>query len=176
MSILLKDEISDNHKNGNIHIQPYNPDQLEPNSYDVRLSNILKVYDNFPLDVKKNNKCNSFIIPEEGFVLQPGILYLGSTVESIGSDYYVPMYEGKSSIARLGIQSHISAGFGDIGFKQKWTLEIIVVHKVKIYPNMKIGQICFHNINEKYNREENRYNGKYTDQQGPQPSKSYLDN
>jgi dCTP deaminase len=181
MSILLKDEILNEYQNGNIHIEPYNISQLGPNSYDVKLGNTLKIYNNVMdngemiLDVKTNNNTMTIDIPEEGLVLRPGTLYLGTTVEAVGSDHYVPMYEGRSSMARLGIQSHISAGFGDVGFKSKWTLEIIVIHPVRIYAGMKIGQIYFHTINQASNIKTNRYNGKYKYQNDPQQSKSYLD-
>lgn len=181
MSILLKDEILNEYQHGNIHIEPYNLSQLGPNSYDVKLGNTLKTYNNvlvngeMILDVKTNNSTTSINIPEEGLVLRPGILYLGTTLEAIGSDHYVPMYEGRSSMARLGIQSHISAGFGDVGFKSKWTLEITVIHPVRIYPEMKIGQIYFHTINQSSNIKSNRYNGKYKYQNDPQQSRSYLD-
>ena len=182
MSILLKEEIIKKYEDGSILIEPYNSEQLGPNSYDVRLSDTMKVYNSgnmvsgeMILDIKENNTTRSITIPEEGIVLRPGILYLASTIEAIGSDHYIPMYEGRSSMARLGIQSHISAGFGDIGFKQNWTLEIVVVHPIRIYEGTKIGQIYFHAINETYNLKENRYNGKYKYQRHPQQSKSYLD-
>ncbi len=175
MSILLKRQIEENYTNGKIIIEPYNPDQLGPNSYDVRLGTTLKVYDEEILDVKSKNNVTTIKIPEEGIILKPRTLYLGNTIEAIGSDYFVPMYEGRSSMARLGIQSHISAGFGDIGFKNNWTLEIVVIHPIKIYPGMKIGQIYFHVVNTKYNTPQNRYNGKYGDQKEPQETRSFLD-
>ncbi len=177
MSILLKEEIKREYENGRIIIEPYSENKLGPNSYDVTLFNQLTIYDlgDGQLDSRKENKTITFEIPKEGFVLQPGILYLGSTVEKIGSDHYIPMYEGRSSMARLGIQSHLSAGFGDIFFKFQWTLEIIVVHPVKIYPYMSIGQIYFNRINPEFNYPENRYAGKYVDQVGPTASKSFMD-
>ena len=177
MSILLKEEILKEYENKKIVISPYNEKNLGPNSYDVTLSNQLTVYEleDGELDSRKENKTITFEIPEEGIMLHPGILYLGSTIEKIGSDHHVPMYEGRSSIARLGIQSHISAGFGDIGFKSQWTLEIIVVHPVRIYQNERMGQIFFHHANPEANNPENRYSGKYVDQEGPTASKSFLD-
>jgi len=177
MSILLKEEIKREYENGRIVINPYSEKQLGPNSYDVTLSDQLVIYDitTEPLDSRKENKTITIDIPKEGFVLKPGILYLGSTVEKIGSDHYIPMYEGRSSMARMGLQTHISAGFGDVGFKSQWTLEIIVVHPVKIYPFMSIGQIYFNHINPEFNYPENRYSGKYVDQVGPTASKSFLD-
>ena len=175
MSILLKEEIEQNYFNNKIIIKPYNHNQLGSNSYDVRLGNILKIYNGEILDVKSENSVTNIKISNEGLVLKPGVLYLGSTIEAIGSDYFVPMYEGRSSMARLGIQSHISAGFGDLGFKSNWTLEIVVIHQIKIYHGMKIGQIYFHTVNNEYNIPENRYKGKYKNQTEPQESKSYLD-
>jgi dCTP deaminase len=185
MSILLGEEIKEKYKEGKIHISPYNESQVGPNSYDVRLGNTLKRYLDYDydkgqwkeciLDVKKPNKTKTIVIPDSGLVLEPGKLYLGTTVEEAGSDYFVPMYEGRSSLARLGVMSHLSAGFGDIGFKAKWTLEISVMQKIRIYPGMRIGQVYFHNVNQKYNIPENRYQGKYQTQSDPQESKSYLD-
>ena len=128
------------------------------------------------LDYRKENAVKNVLINEnDGLILQPGILYIGNTIESAGSDKYIPMYEGRSSMARLGIQSHISAGFGDVGFKSQWTLEIRVVHPVKVYSGMRIGQIFFHRINLDYNLETNLYRGKYLNQSGPQPSLSFKD-
>ena len=178
MSILLKEEIKREYENGRIIIDPYSESQLGPNSYDVTLSDQLTIYDltDGPLDSRKENKTITFSIPNEGFILKPGILYLGSTVEKIGSDHYIANYETRSSIARLGIQTHLSAGFGDIGFASQWTLEIIVIHPAKVYPNMRIGQIYFNQVNPEFNYPENRYCGKYANQVGPTASKSFLDN
>lgn len=175
MSILLKSEIIAHFNADQIVIQPYKPKQLGPNSYDVRLGNTLKTYVKFSLDPKKENATETLIIPDEGLILEPGKLYLGHTIERIGSEYFIPMYEGRSSMARLGIESHLSAGFGDVGFVNQWTLEIVVVHPVIVYPGMKIGQIYFHRINPTENDPENQYKGKYSKQVGPVESKSYLD-
>lgn len=178
MSILLKDEILNEKNDNRIIIEPFNKNNIGPNSYDVRIDTVLMVYDFSQmqyLDCKKENPIKHINIPEEGYVLQPGILYLGNTIESIGSDWYIPMYEGRSSMARLGIESHRSAGFGDIGFKTQWTLEITVIHPVKVYPRMRIGQIYFHKVNQNYINLENLYQGKYLNQSGPQPSLSYKD-
>lgn len=173
--MLLKTEIEESYRNGRIVIEPFNPLHVGPNSYDVRLGDKLCIYTNKYLDCKIDNPTETITIPKEGLILEPGILYLGHTMERIGSDYYVPMYDGRSSMGRLGILSHISAGVGDIGFKEQWTLEISVIHHIKIYPGIRIGQVHFHNINESHNNFNNHYKGKYYDQQGPQSSKSYLD-
>jgi dCTP deaminase len=178
MSILLKDQIAKEYEESRIVINPFNMDQIGPNSYDVRLSDKLKVYDfseTRVLDCKKSNPTITIDIPEEGYLLEPNLLYLGSTVEKIGSDNYVPMYEGRSSMARLGIQSHLSAGFGDVGFCSNWTLEIAVIHPTIIYPNMRIGQVYFHKIDSPSNILGNRYDGKYKTQEDPQESLSFKD-
>lgn len=175
MSILLKEEIKDLVKTGKIHINPYNEDQVGPNSYDVKLGSKIVVYKSFPLNLKTENQTEVIEIPPEGLLFNPNTLYLASTVEEVGSDFFIPMYEGRSSMARLGIQSHISAGFGDVGFKSQWTLEITVVHPIIMYPGVKIGQIYFHQINQEANLGDNRYLGKYKNQAGPTASKSYLD-
>ncbi len=173
MSILLGSEILENYQKDKIVIKPFKESQLGPNSYDVHLSSRLATYISQVLDCKINNKVEYFEIPEDGIILKPGVLYLGSTVEAIGSDFFVPMYEGRSSMARLGIQSHISAGFGDIGFKSNWTLEITVVQPVRIYPNVKIGQIYFHRVNE--DAKIKLYDGKYKNQKEAQSSLSFKD-
>lgn len=177
--ILLGNEIHENYRKGTIHISPFKIRNIGPNSYDVTLNDTLKLYhleDEFDfLDMKKANKTYTQKIPEEGLVLVPGILYIGSTNEEIGSDNYVPGYEGRSSLARLGVNSHQTAGFGDIGFKSKWTLEISVIHPVKIYPNIRIGQIYFLNVDQTKIKKHYLYDGKYKDQNGAQESKSYLD-
>lgn len=178
MSILLKSEILSGYNDGSIIIEPFNEENLGPNSYDVRLDDKLIVYDMERcgvLDYKQQNPVMILHIPPEGLVLQPNRLYLGTTIERAGSNFYIPMYEGRSSMARLGFQSHISAGFGDVGFKDKWTLEITVIHPLRIYPGIRIGQIFFQNVNQSSNDVLSLYKGKYIDQNGPQPSKSYLD-
>ena len=163
MSILLCDEIKEEHLSGKILIDPYNESFVGPNSYDVRLGSEISVYKNFPLDSRKENTITTSNIGPSGLIFKPNTLYLAHTIEKIGSDYYVPMYEGRSSMARLGVQSHLSAGFGDIGFKSQWTLEIIVTHPVILYAGDRIGQIHFQNVNDKYNIKANRYHGKYVD-------------
>lgn len=180
MSILLHKEIIDNYNDGLIHIDPFNEDSVAPNSYDVRLSNKLKIYisknpyEPLVLDCKKKHTTLTLTIPEEGFILEPGVLYLGSTIEEIGSDHFIPMFEGVSSLARLGLMTHLSSSFGSIGFKKNWTTEMQAVYPIKIYPGIKIGQVYFNRINSEENLAENRYKGKYYEQDGPRESMSHL--
>jgi dCTP deaminase len=154
-----------------IHIVPFKRENLNPNSYDLTLDNILRIYERGVLDVKHDNPTRKEIIPESGYRLLPGILYLGSTVETTETIKYIPMIEGKSSLARLGISIHATAGFGDIGFCGKWTLEISVIHPVIIYPFMKIAQIYFDSIEGPFEL----YKGKYQHQGSAVPSQSWRD-
>jgi len=125
------------------------------------------------LDLKKDNKIETIYEIKDNVILLPGLFYLGSTNEICGSEKFVPMYEGRSSTARLGLQSHISAGFGDIGFINKWTLEIQVLMPLKIYPNFRIGQVYFYDIPKNCNIE--LYKGKYLKNNEAQRSLIYKD-
>ena len=155
-----------------IEITPYNPKQLNPNSYNLRLHNKLLVYDELPLDMKKLNPTKELIIPEGGLLLEPGKLYLGRTVEHTKTDSYVPMLEGRNSVGRLGMFVHVTAGFGDVGFNGYWTLEIFVVEPLIIYPEVEICQIYFHTIEGEY---QSYVSGKYQNNSGIQPSYLYKD-
>lgn len=218
---------------GNIVISEFDESRLNPNSYNIRLGNILKVYKKavaspeevkgeifkrmepyyeevqqitldmqgenaldekeseerkkrieeitkiqkdisnqvlreYALDPKKDNETEDIKIPEEGYVLLPGTLYLGETVEYTETTGYVPKIDGRSTTGRLGIVIHLTAGFGDNGFKGKWTLEITVTHPVIVYPNMEIGQLYFEEIQGDTSM---KYEGKYQNQQGVQAAK-----
>lgn len=155
-----------------IIIEPFNRKQLNPNSYNLRLHNELLVYDEDILDMKKENKTKSITIPEEGLVLEPGKLYLGRTIEYTETKNYVPMLEGRSSIGRLGLFIHVTAGFGDVGFKGYWTLEIFCVQPIRIYPSVEVCQIYYHGIDGEY---EEYSSGKYQSNKGIQPSLLYKD-
>jgi len=131
---------------GSIVIEPYNEDALGTNSYDVRLSRHLALYRDAILDAKKHNKIDRFEIPEEGFVLEPGKTYLGSTIEYTESHVHVPFLEGKSSVGRLGIDIHATAGKGDVGFCNHWTLEMSVSQPVRVYEGMPIAQLIYFEV------------------------------
>lgn len=155
-----------------IIIEPYNEKQLNPNSYNLKLHNELLVYDEEVLDMKKENKASKIIIPEEGIVLQPRKLYLGRTIEYTETNKYVPMLEGRSSVGRLGLFIHVTAGFGDVGFKGYWTLEIFCVQPIRIYPGVEICQIYYHDIDGEYDKYSS---GKYQNNNGIQTSLLYKD-
>jgi dCTP deaminase len=103
-------------------------------------------YEEVVLDMAKSNRVRRIIIPPEGLVLGPSQLYLGRTVERTETHQLVPMIEGRSSIGRLGLFVHVTAGFGDVGFCGFWTLEMFAVQPVRIYPGVPICQIFYHEI------------------------------
>ena len=143
-----------------IIIEPYVAEQLNPNSYNLRLHNELLIYKGDILDPKENNETETLVIPEEGLVLEPGQLYLARTLEYTETQGLVPMILGRSSVGRLGITVHITSGFGDVGFCGYWTLQLTCVKKVRIYPNMKICQIFYHNVLGEYdNYSSKKYQG-----------------
>lgn len=148
-----------------IVIEPFRPECLGTNSYDVHLGKYLAVYRERVLDARKHNQIDLLEIPEEGFVLQAGTLYLGVTEEYTETHNAVPFLEGKSSIGRLGIDIHATAGKGDVGFSNTWTLEISVVQPVRVYAGMPIGQLIYFNIDgdieNYYNHKKNaKYNAR----------------
>lgn len=153
-----------------IIIDPFNESQVGPNSYNLRLHRELLVYTEPILDMKKRNSFTTLVIPNEGLVLEPGKLYLGRTLEYTKTDSLVPMLEGRSSIGRLGLFIHITAGFGDVGFSGYWTLEMFCVLPVRIYPGVEICQIFYHSIEGDFERY---CSDKYQNNQGVQPSLLY---
>ena len=127
-----------------IQIDPFNEKQLNPNGYDLCLHNELLVYEEVVLDLKEVNNHRRIEIPSTGLVLSPNQIYLGRTVEHTETHNLVPMIEGRSSLGRLGLFIHTTAGFGDAGFRGYWTLEIFAVQPVRIYPGIPICQILYH--------------------------------
>lgn len=153
-------------------IEPFNDNQVGPNSYNLRLHSDLMVYTGKELDMKKDNPTEKMIIPPEGLLLEPGKLYLGRTLEYTKTISFVPMLEGRSSIGRLGLFIHVTAGFGDVGFAGFWTLEIFCVQPIRIYAGVEICQIYYHSIDGEYDLYKSN---KYQDNQGIQSSKLYKD-
>ncbi len=145
----------------NIIIEPFDERLLNPNSYNLRLHNELLVYEELVLDMKRPNRVRRYVIPESGFVLNPNQLYLGRTLERTETHNFVPMLEGRSSIGRLGLFVHITAGFGDVGFCGYWTLEMFAVQPIRIYPGIPICQIFYHQISgdiTEYNSDKYQHN------------------
>lgn len=182
---------------GGIVIDPSNTDLVGPNSVDLRLHPELKVYDvvEWPpgsnpyeaqprhrhppaarpcpagiLDTRTQPGTTSLHIPETGVILWPGVLYLGRTIETVGSDTYVPIVEGRSSVGRLGIRVHQTAGFCDLGFLGTITLEIDVLHPVRVYPGLPICQAYFLTPTG----AERLYTGRYQGQVEATPSRIHV--
>jgi dCTP deaminase len=130
----------------NILIEPFNEAHLNPNSYNLTLHDELMVYEELVLDMRKANRVRRLEIPPEGLVLQPHQLYLGRTVERTETHNFVPMIEGRSSVGRLGLFVHVTAGFGDVGFSGYWTLEMFAVQPVRVYAGVPICQIFYHEL------------------------------
>ena len=130
----------------NIVIDPFDESRLNPNSYNLTLHDELMVYEEVILDMRKPSRVRRIQIPPEGLVLQPGQLYLARTAERTETHNLVPMIEGRSSVGRLGLFVHVTAGFGDVGFCGYWTLEMFAVQSVRIYPGVPICQIFYHEL------------------------------
>ena len=163
--ILTDQQIRAEMERGTIVVEPYDPTCLGTNSYDVHLGPYLSIYRDEVLDARRHNEIDTFEIDAtEGFVLQPGRLYLGVTQEYTETHATVPFLEGKSSVGRLGIDIHATAGKGDVGFCNHWTLEISVSMPVRVYRHMPIGQLIYFMVKGDvatfYNRKQN---AKYND-------------
>ncbi len=169
--ILSGKEIKNQREKG-LTITPFNENQLGPNSYNLRLHEDLLVYDIDVLDMKKNNPVKSLRIPQEGLVLEPNTLYLGRTIEHTETTHFVPMLEGRSSIGRLGLFIHVTAGFGDVGFNGYWTLEMFCIKPIRVYTGVEICQIFYHTIEGSFDKYKSN---KYQNNNSIQPSMLYKD-
>lgn len=125
------------------------------------------------LDVKKKNPTQSLIIPDTGLILFPGKLYLGCTIEYTETKEFIPQIETVSSVARLGLMAHLTAGYGDTGFRGVWVLELVAHEPIRVYPNMRIAQIYYTPANGKV--EDYGSSGKYQGQTEPVASNSWKD-
>ena len=182
--ILSDRSIRDAITSGRIVIDPFDPDMVQPSSVDLRCERFFRVFENHRyavIDPKApQDDLTSVIETEDGepFILHPGEFVLGSTLEIIGlSDDIVARLEGKSSLGRLGLLIHSTAGFIDPGFKGQVTLELSNVANlpIAIYPGMAIGQVSFYELTT---AAENPYgsaalNSKYMNQVGPTASRSH---
>lgn len=158
---------------GNIIIDPLNPAYVNPNSVDLTLAPQFKRYVADVLDPRQPNPVEEFIIPEEGYVLQPGEVYLYACNERIGVKNNIrAKVEGKSSLGRLGLFIHVTAGFIDTGFEGSLVLELVATRPIRMYPNMKICQVEFARVEgeilETYDKKQG---SKYHGQSGVQESK-----
>ena len=169
--ILTGCEITKEWETGRIDIRPFARNQVNPNSYDFRLGSTIRTYTDYVLDPSRPNETVAQEIPPDGLVLMPGRIYLGHTVEVMGSDHYVPIIRGKSSTARLGLFIHVTADLIDIGSHNQWTLQLNPVQPIRVYPHMLIGQVTFWRVMG----EIVLYKGKYQGSMGPQGSLIHLD-
>jgi dCTP deaminase len=144
--MILSGEEIRRHLGTNIIIDPFDERKLNPNSYNLTLHEEILVYEEVVLDMRQANRFRRLTIPESGLVLSPNQLYLARTEERTETHNLVPMIEGRSSIGRLGLFVHVTAGFGDVGFCGYWTLEMFAVQPVRIYPHVAICQIFYHQI------------------------------
>jgi dCTP deaminase len=167
--ILTGTKIIEEIESGNIVIDPFHEDQINPNSYNYRLGDTLKVFYSF--DGEKSI-FKEIKIPEDGFVLEPGKMYLGHTKEIIGSSKYAMSLIGRSSMGRYGLFLQVSANLGHTTSKHKWTLELVAAKAIKLYPGMKIGQVSFW----KNFGDLDKYNGKYGFLNYPQESYTPVEN
>ena len=159
---------------GDILVEPYNRDCLGTNSYDVHLSKYLACYIDDVIDAKKHNQVEHFEIADDGIVLQPGKTYLGSTLEYTETRSFVPFLEGKSSVGRLGIDIHATAGKGDVGFCNHWTLEISVSQPVRVYAGMPISQLIYFKVEGEVEVDyQSKSSAKYN-QRTPKPMESMM--
>jgi dCTP deaminase len=158
--ILTGPKIREEVEAGRIRLDPYEPKLVGPNSVDLRIAPELFCYQRVILDAKRDNPIDRVPFPEHGVVLTPGRLILSRTIETVGSEHYVPIVEGRSSFGRLGLHIHVTAGFGDLGWFGTYTLELHAVEALRIYPNVPICQVYF----LRPEGEKQLYAGKYQGQ------------
>lgn len=157
--ILTGPEIHRAWKRREITIEPFSVDCLNPNSYNYRLGDKL-------LSLNDDGTCTALTAANGAYILRPGHVYLGSTVETVGSSHYVTMLNGRSSIGRLGMYLNLSADLGHVGAAHKWTLEITVIQPLRVHAGMKIGQATFWRIHG----DAVLYQGAYAQRSVPTPS------
>ncbi|WP_146403964.1 dCTP deaminase [Planctomycetes bacterium CA13] len=151
-------------------IDPFDPEQINPNSYDLSLHDELLVYEEVVIDAATPNRYRRLEIPSEGFTLQPGQLYLGRTAEYTETRGFVPMIQGRSSFDRLGLYINPGGSLGDVGYCGTWTLGMHCVQPVRIYPKMKICQIYYMTLQ---GQVQDYCSDKYQNSRDIQPSLIY---
>lgn len=130
-------------QHGNVNITPFEQNLINPNSYNYRLGDILYEVVTDAIDPCKRTKYKKIKLTSKGYLLKPNRLYLASTYEKIGSSKYVTQLIGRSSMGRLGLFLQITAPLGHVGCNHNWTLELKCVQPLRIYPQMRIGQVTF---------------------------------
>ncbi|WP_225752671.1 dCTP deaminase [Actinotalea sp. Marseille-Q4924] len=169
---------------GRISLDPYEPGMIQPSSIDVRLDRFFRLFDNhkYPvIDPSQDQPDLTRLVetePDEPFVLHPGEFVLGSTYESVAlPDDVAARLEGKSSLGRLGLLTHSTAGFIDPGFTGHVTLELsnVATLPIQLWPGMKIGQLCFFRLSSPAENPYGStvYGSRYQGQRGPTASRSF---
>jgi dCTP deaminase len=183
--VLLSDrDITAELTSGRIALDPYDPAMIQPSSIDVRLDRFFRLFDNhkYPfIDPAEDQPELTRLIetkPDEPFILHPGEFVLGSTYESVTlPDDVAARLEGKSSLGRLGLLTHSTAGFIDPGFEGHVTLELsnVATLPIKLWPGMKIGQLCFFRLTSPAENPYGSaaYSSRYQGQRGPTASRSF---
>ena len=172
-------------ESGRVALEPYDASMLQPSSIDVRLDKFFRLFDNhkYPvIDPSQDQPELTHLIetaPDEPFILHPGEFVLGSTFELVSlPDDIAARLEGKSSLVRLGLLTHSTAGFIDPGFTGHVTLELsnVATLPIKLWPGMKIGQLCFFRLSSpaEHPYGSAKYGSRYQGQRGPTPSRSHL--
>lgn len=170
--ILTGTEIKKRVDSGEITLDPFSDDSMNPNSYNYRLGDIILEITDDIVDTKIPYTTKEIKIPEEGFFLQPRKTYLGVTCEKIGSTKFVPSLIGRSSLGRLGLFLQITADLGHLGTSHHWTLELKCVQPLRVYPRMRIGQVSFWQPEglELLKIDYLQKQGNYAEYSTPQPS------
>lgn len=170
--MLTGEQIIEAVKNGQIVIEPFDVNNVNPNSYNLTIGDKLIAYTDDILDCKNKNNFKIIPIPDDGYILSPNVIYLAATREYTENETYVPQISGRSSIGRIGLTVHSSAGLGAIGFKGTWTLQLTCIVPTKIYKGMQIGQIYFFPLIGDNNI---KYRGYYNNRKEVKTSEQYRD-
>jgi dCTP deaminase len=169
--ILTGNKIFEEVQSGKIGIEPFVPERVTTNSYDLMLGKTIVRYLAKVIDPRIETPYEEITIPEDGFLLNKGDFVLGHSEEVIGSDSYVPIIHGKSGTARMGLFVHVTADLIDIGSHGVTTFQLYATLPVRIYTGMSIAQVSFW----KPFGEIELYKGKYQGSKGPRPSMTYKD-
>lgn len=182
MAILTGPEIKKQIAAGNIRINPFREEFIGPNSVDLHLGNVLRRYTTkvrreTPIEpglrqvsfestkvlaidaMCPPNLVDEARLPSGGWLLMPGTLYLGATLEYTETYGYVPYIDGRSSFGRLGVFAHVTAGRGDVGFCGNWTVEIVATQPAIIYPGGRYFQLTYHTLEGEVQNYKGRYQG-----------------
>jgi dCTP deaminase len=185
VAVLLSDrDILNEIDAGRIGMEPFDPAMVQPASIDVRLDRYFRVFENHryphidPAQAQDDLTREVQAEGDEPFILHPGEFVLGSTYEEVSlPEDLAARVEGKSSLGRLGLLTHATAGFVDPGFSGHVTLELanVATLPIKLYPGMKIGQFCFFRMSSasEHPYGSEKYGSRYQGQRGPTPSRSY---